>query len=292
MAVSTSGSRGRRRVGVLGLTVVAAGAVVAGCGAMGPAVPRTAPVARASVSTSVSAVGSVSSGQVNVGFRQGGQLTSVKVDVGDRVTRGQVLATIDDDAARQALRRARAQLEGQQASLEQAEDSTSVGGAQAALDQAQRILDATERVAAGGGSGAAPAGASGGAGASGAAGAQAAGASTPGAGGSSGGSSAAGELQVEQARQGVVQAQNNLDAAEAQRPHTLDAARAAVDGARAGVNTARSDLEATTLKAPTDGVVTALNGVVGEYVGPSSGTTAQATGGGAAIPGAPAASSS
>ncbi|GAA4809149.1 hypothetical protein GCM10023200_53620 [Actinomycetospora chlora] len=295
MALDTTPPRARQRpagravrLGAVAVAVVAAGAVVAGCGSATPAAPRTVAVTRGTVSTSVSAVGSVSSGQVNVGFPQGGQLTSVRVGVGDRVEEGQILATIDDYAARQSLRQAQAQLDGQEAQLEQAEDSTSVGGARAALEQAQRILDATERVAGSGG-----AAASGGAGA-GAAGGASGGASpaaaSGGAAGGAGGSSAAGDLQVEQARQGVVQAQNNLDAAEAQRPHTLDAAEAAVDGARAGVNTARQNLENTTLRAPSAGTVTALNGVVGEFVGASSGTTAQAPGGAAAIPGAPAAS--
>ena len=117
------------RLGAAALIVLTAGVVVAGCGSSVPTPPRTARVERASVSTSVSAVGSVSSSQVNVGFPQGGQLTSVRVAVGDRVTRGQVLATVDSYAARQALRQAEAQRDAQQASLEQAEDSTSVGGA-------------------------------------------------------------------------------------------------------------------------------------------------------------------
>ncbi|WP_433783873.1 efflux RND transporter periplasmic adaptor subunit [Actinomycetospora sp. CA-101289] len=283
MAADTTPSRARQRprgprarairLGALAVSTLAAGAVLAACGSSTPAAPRTVAVARGSVSTAVSAVGSVSAGQVNVGFPQGGQLTSVAVKVGDHVTRDQVLATIDDFAARQALRQAEAQLDAQNANLEQAEDSTSVDGAEAALAQARRVLAATERVAAQPGP---------------AAGGAAGGAATGGAG--AGASQATGALQVEQARQGVVSAQNNLDAAEAQRPHTLDAARAAVDGARAGVNTARENLANTTLRAPSDGVVTALNGVVGEFVGTSSGTTARAPGSDAAIPGAPAAS--
>ena len=57
------------------------------------------------------------------------------------------------------------------------------------------------------------------------------------------------------------------------------------------MNTARRNVENTTLTAPDDGVVTALNGAVGEFVAASSATTAQGPGGDpAAIPGAPAAS--
>ena len=45
----------------------------------------------------------------------------------------------------------------------------------------------------------------------------------------------------------------------------------------------------TVLRAPVDGTVSVLNGAVGEYVGPSTGTSALAPGGGAAIPGTEAA---
>jgi HlyD family secretion protein len=98
-------------------------------------------------------------------------------------------------------------------------------------------------------------------------------------------------VQVETARSGVVSAQNALDAAEADRPHTIDAAQAAVDGAEAAVDGAQRDVDNTVLRAPRAGTVTALNGVVGEYVAPSSGTTAQAPGSDAAIPGAASAAS-
>ncbi len=264
-----SGSAVRVSASVLGAVIV-----VAGCGASAPTPPRTAAVTRASVSTSVSAVGSVATGQVNVGFAKGGQLTSVAVGVGDTVTPGEVLATVDDFGAKQALRQAEAQRDAQQANLDRAEDSTAVDGARASLDQARRVLAATERVAA--------SGAAGGAGAGGGT-AQAAGAMASGS-----TSSDAGQLQVETARSQVVAAENALDAAETDRPHLIDAAEAAVDGAQAGVNNARQDLANTTLRAPTAGTVSALNGAPGEFLAPSSGTTAQAPGG-AAIPGAPAA---
>jgi HlyD family secretion protein len=209
-------------------------------------------------------------GQANLGFPKGGQLTSVRVRVGDQVAPGQVLATVDDAAARQALTQAEAQRDAQQANLDKVEDGTSVDAARASLAQAERVLDATRRSVD-------AAGTAGGAGA--------AAPSSPSA------SQAAGQVQVETARSGVVSAQNALDAAEADRPHTIDAAQAAVDGAEAAVDGAQRDVDNTVLRAPRAGTVTALNGVVGEYVAPSSGTTAQAPGSDAAIPGAASAAS-
>ncbi|MEJ2859641.1 HlyD family efflux transporter periplasmic adaptor subunit [Actinomycetospora flava] len=97
---------------------------------------------------------------------------------------------------------------------------------------------------------------------------------------------ASGRVQIEQARNGLVQTQNQLDASRADRPHQLDGAQAQVDNARVGVENAQRDLANTTLRAPVDGVVTAINGAVGEFLQPSSGTTPLAPGGEAAIPGA------
>ena len=98
------------------------------------------------MSTGVDSTGSVSSvGSTNLGFPTGGQLTAVDVKVGDRVTAGQVLATIDDFAARRQLQQARAQLAGQQAQLSKVEDSTSVRGAQNSVDAAASIVSATKR---------------------------------------------------------------------------------------------------------------------------------------------------
>ena len=227
------------------------------------------------MSTGVSATGSLAAvGQANVGFPQGGQLTSVLVRVGDRVAPGQVLATIDDFPARQALATAQAQLDTAQANLDKIEDGTEVSGAQATLDQAQRILDATEdqvdAVAHADDTAVASA---------------APGPATIAAKQKRKLDRASGQLQIEMSRQGVVAAQNQLDAVTAARPHNVDAARAAVDGARAGVSTANRTLANTTLRAPSAGAVTALNGTVGEFVAPSSGTTATAPGDNAAIPG-------
>ena len=310
----------RSRCSIGRITVAISAVVVAlsagACGAAAPPPPQTARVERASVSTGVDSTGSVSSlGSTNLGFPTGGQLTSVKVKVGDRVTAGQVLATIDDFAARRQLQQARAQLAGQQAQYRKVEDGTSVEGAQHSVDAAASVVSATRRqvdatlaaddaavsaaqttsgMSGAGGSLASSAGED-----AASAGGTAAGAASSAMTGAASGAStaaqaqakrqadaAAGEVQIANARQGQVTAQNALDSASANRPNDLAAARAAVDAARSQVDVAQQNLANTTLRAPSDGTVTALNGVVGEFTTASGSTTPVAPGTDAAIPGA------
>jgi HlyD family secretion protein len=96
---------------------------------------------------------------------------------------------------------------------------------------------------------------------------------------------AAGRVSVETSRQSVVTAQNALNSASSDRPHAIDQQLALVDAAAALVRSAQKDVDDGTLTAPAGGVVSAINGVVGEYLSPSSGTTALAPGSRAAIPG-------
>ena len=100
---------------------------------------------------------------------------------------------------------------------------------------------------------------------------------------------AGGRLQVANAEQAVVAAQNGLSASSADRPHSLDQQQALVDAAQAGVDTAQKVVDDTVLVAPSDGTITVINGSKGEYVAASTGTTAQAPGSKAAIPGSSAA---
>jgi HlyD family secretion protein len=96
---------------------------------------------------------------------------------------------------------------------------------------------------------------------------------------------AAGQVSVETSRQSVVTARNALNSASSDRPHAIDQQLALVDAAEALVRSAQKDVDDGTLTAPADGVISAINGVVGEYLSPSSGTTALAPGSHAAIPG-------
>jgi HlyD family secretion protein len=101
-----------------------------------------------------------------------------------------------------------------------------------------------------------------------------------------------GELAVKNAEQTVVNARNTADTEKSDRPFDIEEQRGALMAQQAAVASAQRDVENATLKAPVAGTVSVLNGVVGEYLSPSSGTTALAPGSGAAIPGADNASQS
>jgi HlyD family secretion protein len=303
--------------------------VLAACSSGPPSVGSTAIVARATITDQVSSSGAVAaSASENVGFAKGGKLTSLKVRVGDRVTAGQVVATVDTFAARQVLKQQKANLAAQEAALDRVIDSPSVSGAQATLSQSRVILTATRRQISAVGTaddsaihraraqlraarrtaakaddavdaaqaackvpGTPPATCA----------AQVASASSSQASAEQGVEAAkttltaaeqkkkvdaaAGQVSVETSRQGVVTAQNALSSASSDRPHAIDQQLALVRGAEVLVRSAQKDVDDGTLAAPTDGVVSAINGVVGEYLSPSSGTTALAPGSRAAIPG-------
>ena len=309
--------------------------VLAACSSGPPSVGSTAIVARATITDQVSSSGAVAaSASENVGFAKGGKLTSLKVRVGDRVTAGQVVATVDTFAARQVLKQQKANLAAQEAALDRVIDNPSVSGAQATLSQSRVILTATRRQISAVGTaddsaihraraqlraarrtaakaddavdaaqaackvpGTPPATCA----------AQVASASSSQASAEQGVEAAkttltaaeqkkkvdaaAGQVSVETSRQGVVTAQNALSSASSDRPHAIDQQLALVRGAEVLVRSAQKDVDDGTLAAPTDGVVSAINGVVGEYLAPSSGTTALAPGSRAAIPGSGSAAS-
>jgi HlyD family secretion protein len=326
--------------------------------------PRVGRVERASVSTGVTATGSLTAiSQQNLGFASGGQLTAVNVKVGDRVEAGQVLATIDDYALRQQLAQQEGQLKAQQAVLDRLRASPVAAGAKDSLAQAQEILEATERQAhevlqadeiaidnaerqlavdkkaleqaedkleddreacdggdrrdystdstdsgdsAGSGdaddedssppapspsfgSGTNPA-------CSAIASDEAAVTAAKQRVAASKGTldsakqqrdvdKASGQLSIENARQAVVTARNNANSAGSDRPFDIAQQEGMVANAAAAVRQAQRDVENATLRAPVAGTVSAVNGAVGEYLAPSSGTTALAPGSGAAIPG-------
>jgi HlyD family secretion protein len=317
--------------------------------------PRVGRVERASVSTGVTATGSLTAiSQQNLGFASGGELTAVNVKVGDRVEAGQVLATIDDYALRQALAQQEGQLKAQQAMLDRLRASPVASGARDSLAQAQEILEATRRqvqevlqadevaidnaerqlaidkkaleqaedkleddrdacdddppVRTEG--------------------------SDDEDGSSDSGSSApspsllrttdpacsaipsdeaavtaakqrvaaskgtldsakqqrdvdkaSGQLSIENAQQAVVTARNNANSAGSDRPFDIAQQEGMVANAAAAVRQAQRDVENATLTSPVAGTVSAVNGVVGEFLAPSNGTTALAPGSGAAIPG-------
>lgn len=93
---------------------------------------RTAVVSRGDIVVTVSSTGAVQAmSQVDVRSRATGTVMQVLVQEGDRVTRGQLLATIDDPDARAALRQAQAQV---------SQNRANVSDAAAKLDQARQNL--------------------------------------------------------------------------------------------------------------------------------------------------------
>ena len=368
--------------------VLVAGTLVACTTSSGPPAPPTARVQRTSVTTAVSSSGSLTAvTEQNLGFLKGGQIKTVDVKVGQKVTAGAVLATVDDAPARHVLEQQQGQLASQQAALTRLVNATTVTGAQNTTDQAGEILGATQDQASAqvdadqsavdraekqldfdkdarddiqdqldqaekacAASGGTPSSTS---------------VDTSGllsgilgqtdsdgdgnddsaaerkkrleaalkAAGSLAGSlvssaassanpacsqvatlqsaetqaerqveasktaldaaqnkrdvdEAAGRVQVENARQGLVTAQNNLDSASTDRPSLIAQQRGLVASSQAAVAAAQKDVDDTVLRAPADGTISAVNGAVGEVLAPSAGTTALAPGSEGAIPGA------
>jgi len=96
---------------------------------------------------------------------------------------------------------------------------------------------------------------------------------------------AQGLVSIENARQSVVTAQNAVDSAAADRPFNIDQQVALVASIAAQVEAAQRDVDNTVLRAPVTGTVSAINGLVGEFLQPSTGVSALAPGSTAPIPG-------
>jgi HlyD family secretion protein len=336
--VSRSGSRASgRRILLTSAATVLAGLVLVSCTSTSTPPPPTAKVERAALTTGVSATGALTAiTEQNLGFAKGGQLTKVMVAVGQHVTAGQPLATIDPFPYQQALAQQKANLAQQQATLARLTNSPAVQGSQDSLAQAQKVVDATQNQAdatAQADSVAVdrahhqldfdndtldqarqqqsddenscgdPSAMTASTNPACAAVAQDKAAVTAAekavvadktaidtAEQKQSVDQASGQLAVANAQQGVVTAQNNAASASSDRPFNLDAQSALVASAQAAVDQAQRDLDRTTLTAPVDGTISALNGAVGEFLPPSASITAQAPGSGAPIPGAGAAS--
>ncbi len=97
---------------------------------------------------------------------------------------------------------------------------------------------------------------------------------------------ASGDLAIANAEQAVVNARNTANSASSDRPFDIEEQRGGLMSMQAGVATAKRDVDNATLRAPVAGTVSVINGVVGEYLAPSSGTSALAPGSSASIPGA------
>src|SRR5262245_5493687 len=161
---------------------------------------RTVAVSRGQVVADVSASGSVQSGNTaSADFATSGTISSISVKIGDTVTKGQVLATVDPTSANAQLTTSQANLNAAKASLTRADSSgddatiaqaeAQVTTAQAAVNDASRAVTGTTLTAPMGGTVTAVNGAVGGAsGSSGGSGGSGGTGGTGGGGGGSGGS--------------------------------------------------------------------------------------------------------
>jgi HlyD family secretion protein len=135
------------------LSRVGAGTVAVGlswaltsCSSSQPAAPTFDTVTRGNVSTGVTASGALAAtSSEQLGFAQGGKLTSVKVKVGQQVEAGEVLATISSKTARETLKQAEANLEAQSAVLAGSSDNPAVQNAAASLAHARHVVLETEQ---------------------------------------------------------------------------------------------------------------------------------------------------
>lgn len=83
---------------------------------------RTETVQRGDIRVAISSTGTLSAiSTVTVGSQVSGQITDVMVDFNDRVTKGQILATIDASTYQAQIEQGSAQIASAQASLRQAQ---------------------------------------------------------------------------------------------------------------------------------------------------------------------------
>jgi len=99
---------------------------------------ETAVVTRGTLQVTVGASGSLSpEDEVSLSFQSGGQVAEVLVEVGDAVQAGDVLARLDDTAARQAVAEAELAVQQAQVNLDSTRIEAQSGLAQANVDAAQ-----------------------------------------------------------------------------------------------------------------------------------------------------------
>jgi multidrug efflux pump subunit AcrA (membrane-fusion protein) len=267
----------RRRLALNGgLAVILVGAAAAAYlevgdtgAASASAFTRDATVARGTVLAQVSASGNLAlAAQSSLAFGAAGKVTAVKVAVGQQVTAGQVLATIDPTGADLALTEAQQQLTVAQDNLAKAQDGPSaqqqaVNNDQLASDEnavtaAQDNLNAAQAL---------PACSTG---------------STGSTGSSSTGCSSA--AQITQDQNTLTSAEDALRTAKDTQaldntvdPGTIAQDQEAVTQAQASVNTAQQEVAGTTITAPSSGTILTIAGQVGSEVSAGSSTTGATT---------------
>ncbi len=237
--------------------VVALGAVVAlsGCGGKGGGPRGAAPALnvdvatahRQSIATYITLDGQIAPlEQSTLSFQQSGPITSIDVNVGDRVSAGQVLAKIDDSTLRAQLAQAEAQAAQQRATatgaqvglpVQQQQNQAALETARAALANAKLAYTQNEQLYKQG---------------------------------------YVSQSQLESARAAYVQAQSQYNNAQSGLQNNVvsaqnvKAAQAGAQAAAASANTLRTEISQTTLYAPYDGVITQRMMDPGAFAGPQS----------------------
>jgi macrolide-specific efflux system membrane fusion protein len=137
---------------VLGAGTLAYGSLAPSNGSSSQSTTRLVSASLGSVQTTVGSTGTLAPAtSLDLNFVNAGTLTSVPVQAGDTVAAGQVLAKIDDAAARADLGTAKANLLAAQAKLASAKAATpvvdpiAVAQAKAALDQVQLTVDDAQK---------------------------------------------------------------------------------------------------------------------------------------------------
>lgn len=264
----------RRRValnGGLAVLLVGAAAVAyfevgANTSAAASSFTREATVERGTVLAQVSASGNLAlAAQSSLAFGAAGKVTAVKVSVGQQVSAGQVLATIDPTAADLALTEANEQLTVAQDNLSKAQDGPS--SAQQAVDDDQltsdenSVTDAQDTLNA---QDALPT------------------CSTSSKTASSTDCSTAAQLTQDQ--NSLTNAEDALQTARDTQalnndvdPSTIAQDQEAVTQAQAAVNTAQQGVSGTTITAPSAGTILTIAGQVGTEASAGSSTTGAST---------------
>ncbi|TAM56229.1 efflux RND transporter periplasmic adaptor subunit [bacterium] len=212
---------------------------------------RTQPLRRMPLQGMIESNGQVAAdagGQAALAFAGEGRIAQISVNVGDAVTRGQVLAVLDGRIARSAIQQAQADVDAAQANLakvelrarpqEVAQNVATLQAARAKEDSAKAELDRQEALAQAG---------------------------------------ISSQRDVQQARTGYVSALADLRVAEEQgsilhagpRRQDVDVARAAVLQAQAALAAARTKATLLAIVAPFNGVITQRMKNPGETADPT-----------------------
>ena len=264
----------RRRValnGGLAVLLIGAAAVAyfevgANNSASASSFTREATVERGTVLAQVSASGNLAlAAQSSLAFGASGKVTAVKVSVGQQVTAGQVLATIDPTAANLALTEANEQLTVAQDNLAKAQDGPSAQ--QQAVDEdqltsdenavtdAQDTLNAAEALP-----------------------------TCPTDSKTASSTDCTSAAQLTQDQNSLTNAEDSLQTAKDTQalnnqvdPSTIAQDQEAVTQAQASVNTAQQEVDGTTITAPSAGTILTIAGQVGTEASAGSSTTGATT---------------